>query len=282
MILQYKENKMINYASMNLLKIPASVMAVTVMMFSLSFSGGASATTGTVDGIRTAGEYTGTISGVKSLLWWNGHESIYDKAAGNMNDLYWEINEYDSGTYSLNLFFEVPTYARRMIWAKDCEYKTGETDTDCSDIPVEYLQAYEEGSHHGSVKMDYDTQTGSEYFLLNGINLDKIKWQDQDNTDDNFTWATSREYLIKQGICTKDKCLEFDMTASIELMWLGLNSFEEAHGLLLSISDMELHLSDEARGLPPVSAVSIPAAVWLFGSVIACLTGFSRFKKKAA
>ncbi len=145
MILQYKENKMINYASMNLLKIPASVMAVTVMMFSLSFSGGASATTGTVDGISIA-----TL------------------------------------------------------------------------------------------------------------------------------------YLIKQGICTKDKCLEFDMTASIELMWLGLNSFEEAHGLLLSISDMELHLSDEARGLPPVSAVSIPAAVWLFGSAIACLTGFSRFKKKAA
>jgi hypothetical protein len=271
-----------------------SIMAITVTMFGLVFPGSASAITVTVDGIRMAGEYTapplGTNSGTDSLLWWNGHHSIYDKASGNTNDLYWEIND-NSGLFSLNLFFEVPTYARRMIWAAGCEYTGPGSDDDCNAIPDEYLNAYQDGSHHTiggtpSVKMDYDTQTGSEFFKLNDGDTSIVKtfWQDEDSTVDNFTWATSREYLIDQGICTTLECLQFDMTASIEMMWSGLGSKAEAKDLLDSITDMELHLSDEAVGLIPPEIippeVPVPAAFWLFGSGLLGLVGMARRKQK--
>ena len=107
----------------------------------------ASASTVTVDGILSDGEYSGANSGSESLLWFNGHESIYTEAAGNMNPLLWEINAVDS-SYSLNIFFEVPDYARRMIWAAGCDYSGSGSDSDCDAIPDEYLDAYNEGSHH--------------------------------------------------------------------------------------------------------------------------------------
>jgi len=248
---------------------------------------GFAATTVTVDGVKSAGEYTGTNSGTESLEWWNGHSSIYDLhdfTNKTENDLYWEINGSGSD-YSLNIFVEVPTYARRMIWAEGCDYKGAGTDTDCNVLSNDYLEAYKDGSHHDSVKMDYGTQTGSEFFQLNGL-TDKIGWQDEDNngngkTDsfgNTYTWATSREYLISEGICDTLFCAEYEMTSSLELMWLGLTSEQAALDLISSITDMELHLSDEARGLPPVSAVPIPAAAFLFGPA---LLGFMGLRRKA-
>ncbi|MBT3330803.1 MAG: hypothetical protein HOK21_05640 [Rhodospirillaceae bacterium] len=253
--------------------------------------GPAFATAITVDGIMTAGEYTGANSGSREIVWYNDHNSIYTLAAGHMNPLSWEING-SGADFSLNLFFEVPDYARRMIWADGCTYSGGTPDSACSDIPIEYLDAYLAGSHHfddkektvKSVKMDYGTQTGSEYFMLNvtGPNspvFDK-KWQyeDSDGTADGLTWATSREYLIDQGICTVDKCLEFNRTASVELMFLGLASSDEAKAVVDSVVNMQLHLSDEAVGLPPVP---IPAALPLFASGLAVL-GFAGWRRKKA
>ncbi len=144
-----------------------------------------------------------------------------------------------------------------------------------------YLKAYNDGSHHADVKMDYGTQTGSEYFKLNGSDVD-LKWQDEDaNTTDDFTWATSREYLINEKICTTSQCLAFDTTSSLELMWLGLGSEQAAIDIRDGITDMQLHLSDEARGLPPVGEVPVPAAFWLFGTAIFGLIGM-RCKAKSA
>jgi hypothetical protein len=252
--------------------------ALLIVACFLALSGVASATTVTMDGILSAGEYTGANSGTKSLLWWNDHESIYTKGAGNMNDLYWEINNMGEG-YSLNIFFEVPTYARRMIWAAGIEYD-GIHYNDAWDIPKEYLDAYFDGNHHPSVKMDYKTQTESEYFQLNGITDAglNIKWQDEDSDGlgDGFTWKTSREYLIDELICTTEECREFDRTASIEMMWE--NSFAsntEAEDFMNSITDMQLHLSDEARGLP---AVPEPTTMLLLGCGLIGLAGFGRKK----
>jgi hypothetical protein len=271
-------NTYVNYKEVLMyLRSILGAVAVCCMPFS-----GANAATVAVDGIKQAGEYAGGESnGEESLLWWNSHESIYTKAAGNMNTLYWEIdNGGGSSNFTLNVFAEVPDYARRMIWVKDCKYKGPGSDSDCNAIPDEYLDAYEEGSHHNDVKMDYKTQTKSEYFEFNGADI-KIKWQDEDNngTSDDFTWATSREYLLENNICTTELCLQFDATASIEMMWLGLADEQAALDIIASITDMELHLSDEARGIPAV--VPVPAAAWLFISALGGLVVAKRKQLKA-
>ena len=129
--------------------------------------------------------------------------------------------------------------------------------------------------------MDYGTQTGSEYFELLGAggSIFKSKWQDEAGVSAEPTWATSREYLLDPAngpICTQDLCTEFDRTSSIEVMWQGLASANAAESLRDSIEKMELHLSDEARGLPPVGEVPVPAAIWLFGTALIGFIGMSR------
>ncbi len=259
----------------------------------------------TIDGIKSAGEYTGGVSnGSKQLLWWNGHHSIYTKAANNKNALVWEINEngkndQNEQLFSFSMFFEVPTYARRMIWADGCDYNGTGNEADCDELDDNYLDSYLEGAkdakdgekdHHDSVKMDYKTQTESEYFQLNNVNSDAddifyTKWQnvDSDGLSDGLTWKTSREYLIANNICSTTLCQEYDMTSSVEIMWSGLASQAAAMNILNSISDMELHLSDEARGLPPVNVpapdpepIPEPSALVLFAMG---LIGFRVFRK---
>ena len=262
-------------------KLPAAVLFATVL--SMFLPGAATAvSTVTVDGIKSAGEYTGASSGSISLLWYNEHESIYTKAAGNMNPLDWEINMVAAGDFSLNVFFEVPTYARRMLWAAGCN--TGSPlSAACAPLApggdTAYLDAYDAGTHHADANMDYGTQTGSEFFELDGVTDGfKKKWQDEDTgTLDNPTWATSREYLIANSAnCSTTQCTEFDKTSSIEVMWQGLATAKAAEDLLASIDSMQLHLSDEARGLPDVPQVPVPAAFWLFGTALIGFIGMSR------
>ena len=209
---------------------------------------------------------------MESLLWYNDHPdgskdeaSIYNKNAGYMNDLYWEINDV-GGKYCLNLFFEVPTYARRMIWAgaKDVVKYDGTNFDPNWDIPIEYLDAYLAGSHHKEVKMDYETQTGSELFqlldaegkgkdgLLGSDLGNEIFWQDEDVTADDFTWKTSREYLISKGLASVTESLNYNVTASIELKLCNIDSRQTAWDFVDNIDSMRLHLSDEAVGLPSV------------------------------
>ena len=61
-------------------------------------------------------------------------------------------------------------------------------------------------------------------------------------------------------------------------MFLGLASSDEAKAVVDSVVNMQLHLSDEAVGLPPVP---IPAALPLFASGLAVL-GFAGWRRKKA
>jgi len=285
-----------------------SAIAMVFMLCSLFMPAiSTAASSVTFNGINDgSGEYQGgTSNGVESLLWYNNHNSIYTEAANNKNDLLWEINDNSTDGWSVNIFVEVPLYARRMIWIgsgdkkdpgdKDDNNNTGSSTPSCKHSTAgaiesgcellapsgntDYLDAYLEGSHHNDgVKMNYSTQTGSEYFWLESVDeIDKIGWevdeQDANGLTDGFSWKTSREYLFEAGICDEDKCLEFNRSASLELMWTGLTDASVALKKVTDIFQMELHLSDEAVGLP---AVPVPAAFWLFGTALIGFIGISR------
>jgi hypothetical protein len=85
---------------------------------------------------------------------------------------------------------------------------------------------------------------------LEGAGSGEIEWQSEDGNGlgDGFTWVTSREFLIKTGLCTTSDCFAYATTSSIEMLWIDL-TYSEAEAKRDSITDMELHLSDEARGL---------------------------------
>ncbi len=289
----------------------------------LALSGLASATTVTVDGILSSDEYIGGVEhGSKSLSWYNNHHSIYGLGMNNgndfKNDLVWEINKTND-LYSLNLFFEVPTYARRMVWETGVDYNGDNWDSQWQLDPT-YVEAYLTGAkdeqpngdtHHDNIKMDFETQTGSEYFQLNGIPKDnpglKIEWvnkikndkgkkgkkdkkdtyeinRDMDFAGDNFIFKTSLAYLFDEGLCNTGLCQQYAMTAAIEMMWKEtFNSLQDAKNFKNSISSMELHLSDEARGLPDITnpnpnPVPEPSTMVLLGFGILGLAGYSRKK----
>jgi hypothetical protein len=299
------------------IKIRNAALALTLVMAFALLPDIASASTVTVNGIKEAGEYTGnsltSSSGSESLQWYNDHHSQYGPEKNKMNTMYWEINEIDTDDYSLNLFVEVPLYARRMIWVGKDKDDAGalnyggdasECDPDCNGIPKAVLDAYFAGAtfegHKSSVKMDYGTQTGSEYFRLNGTGGKVAGFGDDlcfglqddgghcgkggaspqtdpDENDDSIYWQTSRHWVLANG-CTTALCAALNTSMSLEVELRSL-TLTEAEAMRDGVSSLRLHLSDEAYGIPQVP---VPAAFWLFGTAIFGLIGMRRKAKLAA
>jgi hypothetical protein len=298
----------------------------------------------TVDGVRKSGEYSGSSSGSKPLKWYNDHESIYTRENAGKTDLdfpdppggtydqnstmWWEITRLDplnDNSHALSLFVEIPEYARRMIWDNGCDYSSGNTtaSSGCGALKeafsgteaereaaaIEILDSYDSGSHHGHADMSWGTQTGSEYFRLDGTGViitgsveddlcfgigegagvgghchkDKTGQDDgvdnpQITPDDDITWQTSHDYLIRNTECTTSSCmteLAVNTTMSIEVALFGLSE-GDAISMRDGVTGLRLHLSDEARGLAPIPEVPVPAAFWLFGSALIGFIGMSR------
>jgi hypothetical protein len=79
----------------------------------------------------------------KDLQWFNEHHSIYGPVTPSHTGQTIEIRYQINGDDSVNLFLEVPDYARRMIWT-DLEYGPGKVENcdnpvDCKGIPEAIL-----------------------------------------------------------------------------------------------------------------------------------------------
>jgi len=231
-----------------------------------------------VDGVLTNGEYldgvNGTDYGTVNLPWYNDHHSVNGLAANKTNNLHWQITQ-DTGSTMLNVFFEVPGEARRMIWDNGCEYDNGDSiaNAGCNDLSTalqnqglteaevyDVLNAYED-NHHGHADMDHKTQVESELFELqtaNGDSLFMTHWDDSSQSlGNNYSdHATSYDWVTANG-CDTTFCDAWDTTASIEVQWV-FDTSAQASNFLSSIGRMRLHLSDEARGLDPLSNTPTP------------------------
>lgn len=261
---------------MNPIKSKSGLLLATLASAVVSTS--VSAAPITVDGVLSAGEYlegtAGTDHGTLSLQWYNDHHSENGLSAGRTNDLHWQITE-DAGSTMLNVFFEVPGSARRMIWDDGCNYENGDTiaHAGCGDLSTalqsqgmdesdvyDVLTAYED-NHHGHINMSHKTQIESELFELQTVDQDTLfmtHWDDSSqNLGSNYSdHATSYDWVLANG-CDTSFCDAWDTTASIEVQW-EFGNLSEAGAFLNSVGLMRLHLSDEARGLDPLTNIPNP------------------------
>jgi len=241
-----------------------------------------------------------TYTDSKDLQWYNDHNSSYTLADNLFNRMYY-TNDTINGM--LNVFIEVPIYARNMIW-------TGNNPSDSNDdfSDQDYVAYYLEGTHHTDQKrLDHENQTGSEYFRLNGTGSlfgEDLCFGVQDDgghcdhgsdgvttaqtnptSGSDLYWQTSNDYLLDDGICTTSTlCEAYDQTMSIEIQFASLGLGDGA-AIIESITSLRLHLSDEMVGLPitqPPIATPVPAAFWLFGTAMAGLFGARRKAKNTA
>jgi hypothetical protein len=186
-----------------------------------------------------------------------------------------------------------------MIWRDGVDYNGSNFNASWG-ISKDVLDAYLAGAknadpldpdnkskwHHASVNMSYATQTSSEFFQLNTATsgkdgLVKIGWDqfDSDGLNNNVTWKTSLEYLLTdpdgagplKPLSTKSLSTQYDRTASIEFMKNNFATKQEALNYLNSITSMELHLSDEARGLPSfINPIPEPGSAAALMGLLSC------------
>jgi hypothetical protein len=239
---------------------------------------GANAATVLIDGVKNSNDvYTNSIT----TTWTNAHntndpQSIYgDGVNGTTFDAtMW----YTTDATNLYLYLETPIYAKNMVWG------TGVSAADQASYQNQY-------NHHNNetLDLDYNRATGSEGIAVDGVfgDLGGSVTADgglglQNDYKSSLDWLLDDASLTGGGTngagydCGTTNCNGSDVVMSFEMRFLLSGAARDAFIVDLESGITQMHLSPERGNL---SAVPLPAAAWLFGSV---LMGFGALKRKKA
>jgi hypothetical protein len=212
-------------------------------------------------------------------IWHNEHQnagSIYGDGTGSGAFTYevkWTEDVDDADNFYL--YLAMPLYAKNMIFGDN--------------VPQTELDTYDNqwSTHHsGTFAMDFKTATDSEKIVIAGITANMggksgdTKVVSAASSLNLIADVSSLDYLLggSTPICSIASCSASDIAFSFELHFALSGTARTTFLAAIQTGNTEMHLSPE-RGLLPSSPVPIPAAVWLFGSV---LLGFGVLKRKKA
>jgi hypothetical protein len=233
---------------------------------------GANAGSVNFNGVLDAGDdYDGSFT----KTWSNAHTNqpnIY-------GDTYTHTVLYTQDGDDLYLYLDMPLYAKNMVW----------DETDSDGYVNGYVSAADQASygnqyshHTEALELDYEKATGSEKIEIGVITADIGDGQSSSVSGYSFEEKSSEDWLfaaVNGYDCDDEKCNGDDIPFSFEFKFaLSGDNAEDFIDALIAAGPTAMHLSPE-RGLLPSSPVPIPAAAWLFGSV---LLGFGAFRRKKA
>jgi hypothetical protein len=258
--------EMKNYSTLTRLLLAAICSALPLA--------GANAGTILFDGILDAGD---TYDNSFQANWHNEHkneDSIYGDGTGSGAFTYevkWTQDEDDADNFYL--YLAMPLYAKNMIFGDN--------------VPQTELDTYDNHwlTHHsGTFAMDFKTATDSEKIVIAGITANMggksgdTKVVSADSSLNLIGDVSSLDYLLggSTPICSIASCSASDIAFSFELHFALSGTARTTFLVAIQDGNTQMHLSPE-RGLLP--AVPLPAAAWLFGSV---LLGFGALKRKKA
>ena len=232
------------------------IMAAAVLAVGCFLQVGVASATGIVivDGAMDGSDsYTDSFT----AKWFNGHKtegSIYGDGVSSFDSTTVHWAKDSSHMY---LYFEVPIYAKQMVWG------TGALDV------TEY-QDHWLTHHTGTLVMDYKTATGSEkaiYKAVFGTYEGKLQGTVKGKGVEQY--ATSHGWLLANSICDTTDCAASTTTMAFEwgINWHTPDVDDAAIIQGLMDDGIVFHISPERQMMPmpePPAAMPEPSAAVLF------------------
>jgi hypothetical protein len=244
------------------------------------------------------------------VSWFNDHHSQFSPDDfSNTTTLRWTVTDSDNNIVEtdsteinkLYLYGGVPLEAKSMVWGAGADayldlYYQGWCDPDAGGNCTHHNKGgtIDDNPTDVGLKMDYQTATGSEKFVLGG----NVKFGVPAGTDPNSQTSVDWVLANRSETCDMVDCDAADIPMSFETLfeeaelkstldWLMLwDAYNDGStgtlsrsagfaGLASELSrpgGLVAHLSPEQGG----TLVPVPAAFWLFGTALIGFIGISR------